>query len=65
MKKLNPQMKDWMSTRGFEVAQIGVVFGSFNPTELIKRLAAAPSAGEKINATTVCRVLDEMRNAYH
>ena len=62
MKMLPPQMKDWVSVRSFEIAQIAVVFGGYDSAKLIKRLAFAPSRGEKINASTVCRILDEMHN---
>ena len=57
---LNPQMKDWMTGRAFDIAQIAVVFGGYDAAELVKRAAYAPTHGEKTNAATICRILDEM-----
>ena len=58
---LNQKAKNMLTGRAFDIAQIAIVFGGYDKAELVRRLAFAPVRGYKLNATTVLRILDEMK----
>ncbi len=55
----------WASKNASDMMKIAVVFGGFDPIELIKRINKRQRGRDaKVNERTVCSVLDEMREDF-